>query len=60
MDGNKRTALGAAATVLRLNGFIVDVDDEQAVAATLHLARKEWSLKQFAEWLEAHAVPTDA
>ncbi len=57
VDGNKRAALGAAATVLCLNGFIIDVDNEGAVAATLHLARKEWSLEQFAAWLEANAVP---
>jgi len=59
MDGNKRSALGAAATVLRINGFILDVDSEGAVAATLHLARKEWTLEQFAAWLEANAVPVE-
>lgn len=43
--------------MLRLNGLTVGADNEGAVAAALYLARKEWTLDQFAEWLEAHAVP---
>lgn len=57
VDGNKRTAFMAAGFVLELNGYAVEADEDDEVEVMLALAQQQLSLKQFAAWLEAHAVP---
>ena len=53
-DGNKRTALAAAAMFLRLNGLKFIAAETETVVAMVCLATDEWSEKQFADWLRAH------
>ena len=56
VDGNKRTALGCAARVLRLNGFYLpEAPDE--VEVMLRLAQGEMPVEEFASWLEASSRP---
>ena len=40
-DGNKRTALGAMALFLRMNGFEIEVDDEPAAELMVRVASGE-------------------
>ncbi|MFQ6099546.1 MAG: type II toxin-antitoxin system death-on-curing family toxin [Armatimonadota bacterium] len=56
VDGNKRTALGCAARVLRLNGsYLPEAPDE--VEVMVSLARGELILEEFASWLAASSRP---
>jgi death-on-curing protein len=56
-DGNKRTALLAAAAVLRADGYRLAASANEKEATMVSLALKETSLEQFAQWLEDHAEP---
>jgi death-on-curing protein len=57
VDGNKRTALAAAATALHINGYVLRAPPAEQERIMVSLALKETSLEQFAEWLEEHAEP---
>jgi len=57
LDGNKRTALGVAAVMLRLNGYRLVAEGSCSEATMVSLALKELSLEDFARWLEDHAEP---
>ncbi len=58
LDGNKRTALSAAAVFLRLNGyeatFPIAATEEFMVAA----AQRKYSLEQIAAWLKSRSKRT--
>lgn len=57
LDGNKRTALSAAAVFLRLNGretvFPIATTEKFMVAA----AQRKYSLEDIATWLKKHSKP---
>ena len=59
-DGNKRTALAAAAMLLRLNGLKFIAAETETVVAMVCLATDKWSEEQFADWLRAHVHATGA
>jgi death on curing protein len=55
VDGNKRVAFFATDTFLRMNGYYVDCDGEQAHAFFMDLFdRGAFRFEQLATWLEAH------
>ena len=56
IDGNKRTALMAAATLLEYNGVRLAYGPEDAVALTVGIAKHEVSLSEVGEWLRRHEV----
>lgn len=58
-DGNKRTALAAAAVFLRMNGFRLAAPEAEAVVATVCLATDTWNEQQFADWLTRYLVRAD-
>ena len=51
LDGNKRSALMAAALFLELNGYDFHPSEEQAVLQTLALAASEITADDYANWL---------
>jgi death-on-curing protein len=53
VDGNKRTAITAAALFLRLNGYCLTADNPQLEAFTLQCAQRLLSLNQIERWFEA-------
>ena len=59
VDGNKRTALLAAAATLEINGLILDTDCRSEVDALLAVATHEITLEDFAAWLEEHSMPVE-
>lgn len=52
LDGNKRTAIAAAALFLRLNGFRLTANNQQLEVFTLQCAQHLLSLDQIEQWLE--------
>ena len=57
LDGNKRTALVAALTFLRLNGEAVQPDQRAAVLMMEGLAESTVPEAEFAAWLRSGAGP---
>lgn len=57
VDGNKRTALMAAALFLETNGFVFNAPEEQAVLQTLGLAAGEVGEAGYAQWLRESCSP---
>ena len=55
MDGNERTALVAAATLLLLNGYELAAPEAEAVEVVLRLAAGSVDEGALAEWLERHS-----
>lgn len=51
VDGNKRSALLAAAVFLELNGFQFTADEESAALKTVQLAAGDITTADFAAWL---------
>jgi len=54
VDGNKRTALMCCGGFLRMNGWNLASDGEEAADAILALVTDEVDRDAFASWLEAH------
>ena len=50
MDGNKRTAITASAMFLRMNGYLLIVENIELVHFTLACAQSQLSLEKIAEW----------
>lgn len=57
VDGNKRVALAAARTFLRLNGWDLVASPEEKYLAVIGLATRELSEAEFAAWIRAHLAP---
>jgi death on curing protein len=58
VDGNKRTAISAAAVFLRLNGYTLVFDDVEAYEWMMSLFEARQLTKAAAEeWLRKHAHP---
>ena len=55
VDGNKRTSVVALLMFLRLNGYDVRWDAEQALAMILKIATGDSTVEEIATWLEANA-----
>ena len=55
VDGNKRTALDATDSFLRLNGYFIDCDDREAYDFFMHLfATNSFRFPQLRDWLGGH------
>ena len=58
VDGNKRTALGAVDTFLRMNGHFIDCDSLEAYEHFMRLFEtNSFRFAQLREWLEEHVKP---
>jgi death-on-curing protein len=57
VDGNKRTAITAAALFLRGNGHRLTAMNDEIVAFTLAVARGEVTLADMTVWLHQHSTP---
>lgn len=60
VDGNKRAALGAGLTFLRLNGYDVDDPEERLYAAMIAIAKRELDKGGLADLLRTLAHPVAA
>lgn len=56
LDGNKRTALTAAAMFLSVNGYRFAPDKAEAVVVFVRLAAGEMSEEDLARWIAANAT----
>jgi death-on-curing protein len=56
VDGNKRTAITAAALFLRLNGTILQTTNEELERFTMMVVGERPSLATIAAWFEANCV----
>lgn len=54
LDGNKRTAYGAMEAFLRLNGYNLDLSNEQAYNMVMQVAQGEMSKEELSSLLEQH------
>lgn len=54
LDGNKRTAYGVMETFLRLNGYTIDLSNEQAYNMVMQVAQGEMSKEALSSLLEQH------
>lgn len=59
IDGNKRTAVLAASTLLECNGVGLAYGPEDAVALAVGVARHEVLFGEIVEWLRAHRVTAE-
>ena len=59
IDGNKRTALAATRTFLRLNGFAVDASQQEKALAFLSLAEDRLSEEELADWIREKLSPVN-
>lgn len=56
-DGNKRTALAASVVFLRLNGWLLRVDEDRAADAVLAVASGSMNKDQVSDWIKRYAHP---
>ena len=59
LDGNKRTAIAAAALFLRANGWRPSASNSQLEAFTWRVATSRVPLADIASWFRVHSVPDD-
>ena len=58
VDGNKRTAFFATDAFLRMNGYFIDCDSEEAYAFFMQLFEtNSFRFAELAAWLEEHFRP---
>lgn len=57
VDGNKRTSVLATILFLRLNGYTVTWDAEEALNFVLKIAQGETDWDVIANWLQANSAP---
>ena len=55
VDGNKRTAITASALFLRLNGYLLQVENREMVLFALACAQSQLSLVEIAEWFKKYS-----
>jgi death-on-curing protein len=58
VDGNKRTAIAAAALFLRINGYRLDVENNEMVRFTLASVPSQLSLDEMAGWFRNYSKST--
>jgi death on curing protein len=56
VDGNKRAAYVAMEVFLMINGFDLEIEDEDAIATFRALAAGDLSEDELATWIRAHMV----
>jgi death on curing protein len=56
VDGNKRTAISAAALFLRLNGYSLMVENDEMVRFTLACAQSQVTLENISAWLQRFSL----
>lgn len=56
VDGNKRTAITAAALFLRINGFQLVVENNEMVQFTLSCAQSHLSLDEITDWFRKYSI----
>ncbi|MFQ5434434.1 MAG: type II toxin-antitoxin system death-on-curing family toxin, partial [Anaerolineae bacterium] len=56
VDGNKRTAITAAALFLRQNGRILQTSNAELEQFTLHVVNEHPSLDEMAGWFREYSV----
>ena len=56
VDGNKRTAMAAAAVFLDLNGYQTVAKEGEIERIALRVIREKLSLEAIADWLKRHAL----
>ncbi len=56
VDGNKRTSIVTTARFLFVNGYSLEVTNEEFVAFPLQVENKHWDIEQIAAWLEEHVA----
>lgn len=57
VDGNKRTAITAAAMFLQQNGYRLGAGNEELERFTLQVVIEKPSLEEMAAWFQNHAAP---
>ncbi len=55
VDGNKRTAITAAGLFLRLNGYALQVENDEMVRFTLACAQSQVLLEEMKSWLRRYS-----
>ncbi len=58
VDGNKRTAITAAALFLRINGYQLVVENTEMVRFTLACAQSQLSLDEITDWFRRYSIRT--
>jgi death-on-curing protein len=56
VDGNKRTAITAAALFLRINGYRLVVENNEMVRFTLACAQSQLSLDEMMDWFRQYST----
>lgn len=56
LDGNKRTAYGAMEVFLRLNGYNLNLSDEEAYNMVMQVAQSEMTKEELSSLLEKHIL----
>ncbi len=59
VDGNKRTAMAAALSVLDQAGFVLQADGTQIEETAVRVAERQMDLASFTRWLRTHLVRLD-
>ena len=59
LDGNKRTALSSASVFLRLNGYAIDVDDDEMYPIAMAVANNLMTKDELARWFRDHMKSND-
>lgn len=57
LDGNKRTAIVATGLFLKLNGYLLIVDNDEMVRFTIACAQSQLSFEQIVEWVRNFSLP---
>ena len=57
VDGNKRLALLATVVFLRINGYVLDVTDDEAFALTMSVAAGELDATEIEKQLRLRPAP---
>lgn len=55
-DGNKRVAFMAMFVFLKINGFLLEVPEQEATLFMLNLAKSKESQKSLTQWLETFTI----
>jgi death on curing protein len=56
VDGNKRTAITSAAIFLRMNGYLLMVENDEIVRFTLACAQSQLSLDNITDWFKQLSI----
>ena len=60
VDGNKRLALLATAVFVRINGYVLDMSDDEAFDLTMSVAARELDAEAIGQQLRLAKAPRDA